>query len=116
MNPRGVKKAKSFSILVFVIVVLIFFLEEEVTIPVPTLTQGVYLKAGSAHIVTGRWSVPYVYDWDADGRNDLLVGHRMKGHGYVALFRNTGRRGSPVLEGPELLKAGRDYIDLPPEG
>jgi hypothetical protein len=111
-----VRKAKLFSILVFVIVVLVYFLEEEITIPVPTLKQGEYLKVKSIPLVTGRWSVPYVYDWDSDGRDDLLVGYKMKKHGYVALFRNRGEKGKPVLDDPVLLRAGRDYIDLPPDG
>jgi len=116
MNPIRVRRARLLSIFVFLIAVVVYLLEEEVTIPVPTLKQGEYLKIGSTPIAIGRWSVPYIYDWDGDGRDDLLVGYRMRDHGYVALFRNTGKRGDPVLEGPVLLKAGRDPIDLPPEG
>ncbi len=116
MTPQRVRKAKLLSILVFMIVVLVYFLEENIIIPVPTLMQGEFLKVESTPIITGKWSVPYVYDWDSDGRNDLLVGYRMKEHGYVALFRNRGEEGNPVLDDPVLLRAGKDYIDLPPEG
>lgn len=43
---------------------------------------------------------PYVADWDADGKPDLLVG---AGDGSVSWFRNVGEPGKPVLEAAVLL-------------
>jgi len=94
----------------------IAFLFLRVDIPVPTVEDGVYLRNTSGIIDVGSWSVPYVYDWDSDGRKDLLVGYRDGEHGYVSFLRNMGTDDNPLLSEPEILKAGNEYIDLQPEG
>ncbi len=42
---------------------------------------------------------PCAADWDGDGRDDLLVGRK----GDIVWYRNTGKKGRPVLQGPEIL-------------
>lgn len=58
-------------------------------------------------------SFPFLFDWDADGDLDLLLGD---GEGYVWLFRNQGdRRQWRFVEGVKLkLESGEDLIAGPP--
>ncbi|HWR13441.1 MAG TPA: VCBS repeat-containing protein [Terriglobales bacterium] len=37
---------------------------------------------------------PAAFDWDGDGRSDVIVGDQL---GYVALYRNTGSKSSPAF-------------------
>jgi hypothetical protein len=51
---------------------------------------------------------PYVVDWDADGKKDLLFG--TEGRGEVYLFRNTGTNEEPKLaQGRRLRLEGDDF-------
>ncbi len=45
---------------------------------------------------------PYPFDWDGDGKLDLLVGFI---RGYVFLYRNIGTPEAPRFQGPRLLEA-----------
>lgn len=116
MNSHGVRKAKALSIFVFLLVAVIFISEEKIIVPVHTLEDGVYLSDVDGEIDVGSWSVPFVYDWDSDGRGDLLVGYKINRHGYVAFFRNIGVGGNPQLDRPILLRSEEGYIDLAADG
>lgn len=39
------------------------------------VTQGAYLQAGSVDIAVAGDAVPYVYDWNQDGKKDMVVGY-----------------------------------------
>jgi hypothetical protein len=79
----------------------------------------------------GRDNMWQPFDWDGDGRIDLLAGvsdwrdygwddafdstgkwTRGPLHGYVYLHRNTGTNENPVYEAPVMLRAGGKPIDL----
>jgi hypothetical protein len=47
---------------------------------------------------------PYVYDWDGDGKQDLLIGTEA---GTVLFYRNTGTKTKPVLA------EGKELVDVP---
>jgi hypothetical protein len=73
----------------------------------------VRLKAGDAYVDTGKYIAhtgPLVYDYDGDGKPDLLVGNFM---GNVQVFRNTGTRESPVYEAKGLLQADGKDVKIP---
>jgi hypothetical protein len=58
-----------------------------------------YIQDGSGDIDVGNYSVPVVYDWNSDGKKDLLVGQNYHdgtaSHGYVTYFENQGTNASP---------------------
>jgi hypothetical protein len=69
-----------------------------------------YIQDGSGDLQTGIYSVPVVYDWNSDGKKDMLVGQRYiddegVSHGYVSYFKNIGTDARPVFDGFTFLAA-----------
>jgi len=58
-----------------------------------------YIQDSSGNIDVGTYSVPVVYDWNSDGKKDLLVGQNYfdgnASHGYVTYFENQGTNALP---------------------
>jgi hypothetical protein len=65
----------------------------------PVFTNYTNLQAGGVDIVHLSYScgapAPFVYDYDGDGRRDLLVGEGNSG--YVYFYRNTNTDAAPIL-------------------
>lgn len=104
MKPSG----KLFIILFFTFSVLLYFHVEYYEDYQTTLLPGTFIRDGSSDLTAKRWSVPIVYDWDGDGKKDLLVGHNHAGktgnHGYISFYRNTGTDRSPAFSGFTLIQ------------
>ena len=68
------------------------------------LLTGIYIQDGSADLVSGSFSVPIVYDWNSDGKNDLLVGHKDdSSNGSISFYENIGTANSPSFNGSTLI-------------
>lgn len=68
---------------------------------VPQFLAPRYFRQYAGDVKFGALATPYAYDWDGDGREDLLCGNSA---GYIAFFKNLG--GDPVRwAGPEYLRA-----------
>ena len=64
------------------------------------LLPGVYVQDGSADLVSGSFSVPVAYDWNSDGKKDILVGHKdIDSNGYINYYENIGTDSSPAFNG-----------------
>jgi hypothetical protein len=63
------------------------------------LYDGMYIQSGSVAIDVGKFSVSVVFDWNADGMKDLLVGQNDANHGYVSYYQNVGTDSAPVFDG-----------------
>ena len=75
-----------------------------------TLSPGIYIMDGTSDLRTPYWSVPFVYDWNGDGKKDLLVGHNHHGqnganYGYVSYFRNIGTDAIPAFHGSSYIQS-----------
>jgi len=69
------------------------------------ILDGVYIQDGSADLDTDAYSAPVVYDWNGDGKKDLLVGQKNNGsNGYVSFFENIGTDSSPSFNGSVLVQ------------
>jgi hypothetical protein len=94
---------KLFVILLFAFSILLYFHVEYYADYQTTLLPGTYIRDGSSDLTAKRWSVPVVYDWNGDGKKDLLVGHnhsdKSGDHGYVSFYKNIGTDRSPVFNG-----------------
>ena len=76
------------------------------------LEQGVRLKAAGELIDTEvGHAAPFLYDLDADGDRDLLVGQF--GQGKLKFYFNTGTDKKPVYGKPEWFKIGKDFGKIP---
>ncbi len=74
-----------------------------------TLLKGSVIALGSSNDADGKWSVPVVYDWNNDGKKDLLIGRNHideydVNHGYVTYYENTGSDESPSFSSSVLLR------------
>jgi len=118
---------RRFGILQIIIFTLFFILAVLVVInrktafPTPVLLEGEYVRDDSGDIDAGLWSVPLVYDWDNDGRKDLLVGQRYdegeRSHGYVSFYKNIGTYSAPRFSGYVRLETdGRCCLDVAADG
>jgi hypothetical protein len=74
--------------------------------------QGVKLEADGKPIdVEVGHLVPWVADWNADGKKDLIVGQFAGGK--VRLYLNQGADTAPVFKDFTCLQAGGREISLP---
>lgn len=66
-----------------------------------TLSFSGYVQMGTGDLDAGIWSAPTVYDWDGDGKKDLLVGQKNSadGMGYTRFYKNTGTDDTPSFAG-----------------
>ena len=78
------------------------------------LRPGQVLYAGDAPLDPGDYAIPYVTDWDGDGRKDLIVGYRYADK--VALYLNVGSDANPALTNFINLQAGGADICHPSSG
>lgn len=73
--------------------------------------KPVRLEAGGKPIATEiGHSAPYVYDFDRDGKYDLLVGQFT---GTLMIFRNAGTNEEPRFDGMTLFQAGGETVKVP---
>jgi hypothetical protein len=72
----------------------------------------VRLEAGGKKIdVEVGHAAPYVYDFDHDGKRDLLVGQF--GGGKLRIYRNLGTNAQPKFEEPQWFMAGGAIATVP---
>ncbi|MBI5057874.1 MAG: hypothetical protein HZB61_14775 [Nitrospirae bacterium] len=69
-----------------------------------TLLPGVHIQDGASDLKANHWSVPVVFDWDSDGKKDLLIGNSYTDegkvrHGYISFYKNTGADPAPSFDG-----------------
>jgi hypothetical protein len=106
---------------IFMIAVFVYLLNNKTAFPTPVLLPGEYVQDVSGDIAAGLWSVPLVYDWDDDGRADLLLGQRYDAekerHGYIRFYRNIGTDSGPAFNGFTLIESGGECcLDVPVDG
>jgi hypothetical protein len=74
----------------------------------PAYSSAVKIYDGSTLIDVGSRSAPVVFDWDDDGKKDLLVG---AGSGVIRFYSNVGTNSSPSFSGFANLEAEGSVID-----
>lgn len=78
-----------------------------------TLLPGVYIQDGPLDLKANQWSVPLVFDWNDDGKKDLLVGNSYTDEngvssGHVHFYENTGTDSVPSFSGHTLIQTCTD--------
>ncbi len=75
----------------------------------PMLRPGERITANAQSLNVGAQAIPCVYDWNNDGRKDLIVGYRYDDK--LALFLNQGTDANPAFGTFENLQAaGADIV------
>ena len=103
----------SIRIVIFCIFVVTAFLTRYYSDYQTTLSPGVFVMSGSSVLKANEWSVPVVYDWNSDGKKDLLVGNRSadengRSTGYVYFYENDGDDVLPSFNGSRTIHACAD--------
>jgi hypothetical protein len=76
----------------------------------PQLTFDSYIQMSGYPFDIGDYSVPWIDDWNEDGRKDLLVGESL---GRVGLLINEGTNADPVFNALQyVLEANGDTLDV----
>ena len=77
----------------------------------PEFHIGVSLFDGADSLEVGFYSAPVAYDWNGDGKKDLLVGQFQ--YGLIRFYPNIGTDTQPLFDGYEFLTADGEIITLP---
>lgn len=81
------------------------------TAKAPSFAKATPLKLGNKHLKGGMRVCPVVWDWNKDGKKDLLCADEF---GKVTFFENTGTDASPVLKEGVPVQARGGPISAPP--
>ena len=87
----------------------IFYLQNVGVDAFPVFSSSAFIQNNGSNLDAGSRSAPVVYDWDSDGKKDLLVGSYT---GTVRFYRNTGTDASPAFSGYQNLEADGLTVDV----
>jgi len=75
----------------------------------PVYDNPVPIQASGSNINVGSNGSPFVFDWNSDGRKDLLLGQYTEGR--IRFYANTGTNNNPAFGTFTYLQAdGSDII------
>ena len=78
---------------------------------IPRFAEPELIQDGGVPIDVGYYAAPMMFDWDLDGRKDMVAGQF--GSGYIRFYPNVGDDSAPVFSGFEYLSASGAQITLP---
>ncbi len=76
-----------------------------------TFTGPDTVRDAGVPIDVGYYGAPVMFDWNSDGRKDLVLGQFS--YGYIRFYPNIGPDTAPVFNGFEYLQASGSLITLP---
>ena len=77
----------------------------------PTFETGEFLYDGGTVINVGLFGSPFIYEWNGDGKKDLIMGQFDQGN--IRFYENIGEHNDPVFFGFSFLQANSATITLP---
>jgi hypothetical protein len=77
----------------------------------PRFNGPTFIYDGGVQIDVDYYGSPYVYDWNGDGKKDLILGQFTSG--YIRFYSNIGSDLNPQFSGFEYLSASGSQITLP---
>ncbi len=69
-----------------------------------SLMPGIFIQENNSDLISNKWSVPIVFDWNNDGKKDLLIGNKApdrkgSGKGFISFYQNQGTDSTPTFDG-----------------
>lgn len=78
---------------------------------VPRFRVPARIESGGTPIYLGYYTAPVMFDWNDDGKKDMIVGQF--NYGYITFFENVGEDSAPVFDSYDTLRADGQFIQLP---
>ncbi|UCG42350.1 MAG: hypothetical protein JSU73_10820 [candidate division WOR-3 bacterium] len=78
---------------------------------IPRFAEPELIQDGGVPIDVGNYAAPMMFDWNEDGRKDMIVGQFSSG--YIRFYPNVGEDSAPVFSGFEYMRASGSQITLP---
>lgn len=78
---------------------------------IPRFAEPELIQDGGVPIDVSWYAAPQMFDWDLDGRKDMIVGQFTSG--YIRFYPNVGDDSAPVFSGFEYMSASGAQITLP---
>ena len=78
---------------------------------IPDFENGQLIYDGAFAIDVGYFGSPFMYDWNVDGKKDLIMGQFTNGN--IRYYENWGEHYDPVFSGFSFLQANSAIITLP---
>lgn len=75
----------------------------------PMVSKGSLTTTDGAELTVGYNAVPFVVDWNNDGRKDVIIGG---GDGLIRFYLNSGTEVEPVLSSPVFIADGAGNIKV----
>lgn len=100
-------------VLIFALLVMVLLNAHYYSDYQTTLLPGVYIQDGASDLEANNWSVPVVFDWNDDGKKDLLVGNSFtdesgRNYGHVHFYNNAGTDSAPSFSGHTFIQTCTD--------
>jgi hypothetical protein len=76
----------------------------------PRFAQREFVLSGGVPIDVGAYGSPLMFDWDRDGKKDVLMGTFRPGN--IRFYRNVGEDSAPAFNGFVHLQARGQDIEL----
>ncbi len=78
---------------------------------IPRFASPVLLTDNGATIDVDYYGAPQMFDWNLDGRKDLVIGQFTGG--YIRFYPNVGADSAPEFNGFSYVQASGQIIQLP---
>lgn len=79
--------------------------------PIPRFAGSVLIEDNGSVIDVGRYGAPVMFDWDLDGKKDMIVGQYTSGK--IRFYPNVGEDSAPAFDGYNFMRASGVEITLP---
>ena len=78
---------------------------------IPRFAPGELVNDGGTPIDVSYYGAPMMFDWNLDGKKDMIVGQFTSG--YIRYYENVGEDSAPSFSGFQYMEASGVQITLP---
>ncbi len=78
---------------------------------IPRFAASVLIEDNGSAIDVGYYAAPVMFDWDLDGKKDMVIGQFHSGK--IRFYPNVGEDSAPAFNGYSFMRASGVEITLP---